>query len=291
MEDELQIIESDDEEVYESENDGESVGSNISSLSSNSNIIIMYDLDDEPRTQMVIPIPISKKKIIQIERIDIEEEEEIQLADTCINCKVNHELLILVQNLTLKINSIENQLKLLIESNNRKSHNNNNIPALNKKMDVLQWLNTYVIPSTSFDDFIEDLIVNMYHFEFLMDYKLTETIQKIIQTNFVRKDDFIYPMFSTVEKSGKVYVYDENDTWELISIEHLSKFVKKIENKLSKICIDWKNRHDKSDSSKLNNKLQSAILKLYNISYTQDTTMNRIRSDLHVQLKSVCKIN
>ena len=90
-------IESDDEDDDASEND--------QSVESNDIIIMMDEMDvkdvNEPTPQMVIP----KKKFIQIERIDIE-EEEIRIMDTCSNCKINHELLILVQNLTLKINAI-----------------------------------------------------------------------------------------------------------------------------------------------------------------------------------------
>ena len=271
--------------------------SDVSSLSSDESdhIIICDEISVKPQPN---PKPASqRKKFIPIERICVEEEEENNAINTCSNCKINYELLILVQNLTLKLNNIENELKELKELSKSKSTSQpqlqHSIPMLNKKTDVLQWLNTYIHPSISFDDFIDELIVNPSHFEFLMEFKLTDTIQKIIQTNIGKKEEFIYPLYSTTEKCGKVYIYTENDTWEVITIDYLTKFVKQIENKLSKICVEWKNKHSKKNNfdNDLNYKCQSAITKLYDISYTQDATMNRIRSDLYTQLKNTCKYN
>ena len=58
-----------------------------------------------------------------------------------------------------------------------------------------------------------------------------------------------------------------------------------MENKLSDRCIEWKNNFN----SEMQEKCQSAILKLYNISYTQDNMMNRVKRDLYSQLKLICK--
>ena len=131
----------------------------------------------------------------------------------------------------------------------------------------------------------------MGHFEFLLEYKLPDIIQKIIQTNIVKNNNIIYPLYASIEKCGKVYVFTEDETWEIITIEYLSKFVKKIENKLSQHCIEWKSRYSGKNNfnSELQERCQNAILKLYNISYTQDTMMNRVRHDLCEQLKIICK--
>jgi hypothetical protein len=237
-----------------------------------------------------------KKKMI-IKQVNIEEEnenenEEISFNHPCENCKINRELLNLVRNLSDKLNNVENELKELKTIMKKKINDTNRttIPPINKK-NVMEWLNNYIIPTMSFDEFVENIVVNMGHFEFLLEYKLSDTIQKIIQTNLVKNDETIYPLYANVEKSGKVYVFTEDETWEVITIEYLSKFVKQIENKLSQHCLEWKNRYSGKNNfnSELQDRCQNAILKLYNISYTQDAMMNRVRYDLCVQLKNVCK--
>jgi hypothetical protein len=228
-----------------------------------------------------------KKKIIQ--KINIEEENEISsFNNPCVNCEINRELLYLVRNLTDKLNNVENEIKELKKI--IKKTNNTTIPPINKK-NVMEWLNNYIVPTMTFDEFIDNIIVNMGHFEFLLEYKLSDTIQKIIQTNIIKNDETVYPLYANVEKSGKVYVFTEDETWEIISIKYLSKFVKQIENKLFQHCLEWKNRYSGKNNfnSELQERCQNAILKLTNISYTQDCMMNRVRYDLCVQLKNVCK--
>jgi chemotaxis protein histidine kinase CheA len=231
----------------------------------------------------------NKKKTI-IQKINIEEEsEQISFINPCSNCEINRELLNLVRNLSDELNDVKNELKELKKMIKIKTTDNIN-PPINKK-NVIEWLNNYIVPTITFDEFIENIIINMGHFEFLLEYKLSDTIQKIIQTNIVKNNNIVYPLYSSIEKSGKVYVFTEDETWEVITIEYLSKFVKHIENKLSRHCIEWKNCHSGKNNfnSELQERCQNAILKLYNISYTQDAMMNRVRYDLCVQLKNVCK--
>ena len=252
-----------------------------------------YDSDDELEFEdevktTTIETKKSKRKTLVIKKVKHDETDN-KLTQSCQNCQINNELLFLVRDLSTKLDYIENELKELKQTMKKKSIAAD-IPPINKK-NVIDWLNNYIVPTMSFDEFIENLNVNMSHFEFLLDYKLTDTIQRIIQANIMKNKDVIYPLYSTIEKSGKVYVFNEDDTWEVITIEHLSKFVKKIENKLYKHCIEWKNCNDGSTNfnSELQDKCQQATLKLSNVSYTQDCMMNRVRYDLCAHLKSVCK--
>lgn len=229
----------------------------------------------------------TRKKNFTIKKINSNSNNQCQ---SCPNCEINTELLYLVRELSRKINTMENDIAEMKQLVKKRGVNQVSVPPMNKK-NVIEWLNNYIIPTITFDEFVENLVVTMGHFEFLLEYKLTDTIQKIIQTNIVKSDDVIYPMYSTTEKSGKVYVFNENETWEVITIEYLSKFVKQIENKLSQHCIELKNRYSGKNNfnSQLQDQCQQAILKLYNISYTQDATMNRVRYDLCVQLKTVIR--
>lgn len=228
----------------------------------------------------------NKKKTI-IQKINIEEEnEEISFINPCSNCEINRELLYLVRNLSDELNDVKNELKELKKM--IKTDNTN--PPINKK-NVMEWLNNYIVPTITFNEFVENIIINMGHFEFLLEYKLSDTIQKIIQTNIVKNNNIVYPLYASTEKSGKVYVFTEDEKWEIITIEHLIKFIKQIENKLSKHSIEWKTIYSGKNNfnSKLQEKCQNAISKIFNISYTQDNMMNRVKHDLCEQLKIVCK--
>lgn len=236
------------------------------------------------------------KKKLSITKIRMDEEEDndnklIINKNSCPNCEVNRELLNVVYELRNKLDDVENELKELKEIVKKKSMcSENSIPPINKK-NVVDWLNNYIVPTMTFDDFVENLVINMGHFEFLLEYKLPDTIQRIIQTNIVKDKNIIYPLFSTIEKSGKVYVFTEDETWDVINIDYLAKFVKRIENKLFQYSIEWKKNNNSKNNfnTELQERCQNAISKLCNISYTQDVMMNRVKHDMCVQLKNVCK--
>lgn len=235
------------------------------------------------------------KKKLSITKIRMDEEEDndnklIINKNHCLN-EVNRELLNVIYELSNKIDNVENELKELKEIVKKKSMcSENSIPPINKK-NVVDWLNNYIVPTMTFDDFVENLVINMGHFEFLLEYKLPDTIQRIIQTNIIKDKNIIYPLFSTIEKSGKVYVFTEDETWDVINIDYLTKFVKQIENKLFQYSIEWKKNNNSKNNfnSELQERCQNAISKLCNISYTQDVMMNRVKHDMCIQLKTVCK--
>ena len=228
--------------------------------------------------------------MVSITKIRIDDSDDKLTNQQCTNCKVNYELLHIVYELSNKLDNVENELKELKEIIKRKTNTTNGIPPINKK-NVVDWLNNYVVPTISFDDFVENLVVNMSHFEFLLEYKLPDTIQRIIQTNIVKNNDVVYPLFSTIEKSGKVYVFTEDEKWDVIDINYLTKFVNQIENKLFQHSIVWKKNNNSKNNfnSELQERCQNAISKICNISYTQDIMMNRVKHDMCIQLKSVCK--
>jgi hypothetical protein len=275
--------------IYDDDEDDEYEENTCAYISSDEDYDSEYKTSSEFKSETKLETK-SKKKLVSITKIRIDDSDDKLTNQHCTNCKVNHELLHIVYELNNKLDNVENELKELKEIIKRKTITTNGIPPINKK-NVVDWLNNYVVPTISFDDFIENLLVNMSHFEFLLEYKLPDTIQRIIQTNIVKNTDIVYPLYSTIEKSGKVYVFTEDDTWDVISIEYLIKFVKQIENKLSQHCIDWKtNNNGKNNfNSESQERCQNAIVKLYNISYTQDTMMNRVKHDMCIQLKSVCK--
>lgn len=289
-EDEDEEYNSNSDDNYDNDNDKDS-DYDYDKSEYKKNISSFYEFKSEPKSVEQKP----KKKLISIKKVHLDDEEDnynkLINKNPCLNCEVNRELLNVIYELSNKLDNVENELKELKEIVKKKSIcSENSIPPINKK-NVVDWLNNYIVPTISFDDFVENLVVNMGHFEFLLEYKLPDTIQRIIQTNIIKDKNVIYPLYSTIEKSGKVYVFTEDETWDVINIDYLTKFVKQIENKLFQHSIEWKKNNNSKNNfnSELQERCQNAISKLCNISYTQDVMMNRVKHDMCVQLKTVCK--
>jgi hypothetical protein len=296
-EDEDEEYNSNSDDNYDNDNDKDS-DYDYDKSEYKKNISSFYEFKSEPKSEAKSePKSVEqkpKKKLISIKKVHLDDEEDdnkLINKNPCLNCEVNRELLNVIYELSNKLDNVENELKELKEIVKKKSIcSENSIPPINKK-NVVDWLNNYIVPTISFDDFVENLVVNMGHFEFLLEYKLPDTIQRIIQTNIIKDKNVIYPLYSTIEKSGKVYVFTEDETWDVINIDYLTKFVKQIENKLFQHSIEWKKNNNSKNNfnNELQERCQNAISKLCNISYTQDVMMNRVKHDMCVQLKTVCK--
>jgi hypothetical protein len=283
---------SDEEKEFESNDDDDDININI---------------NDEISEYSESEIDKNENEIKEINENELKEiNDSEKLIVSCSNCKINDELLTIIKNMDNKITNLENMIICLMSQNknmnefedkkklskntpnkliNEDENEYNEIPELTKKTNILEWLNLYIRPFQSFEQFIQNIDVRISHFECLTEYKISDVVQKIIQLNFPKKlDKKIYPFYSTSIKSGKVYVYTDKDDWELISLDYLCKFVNVIQNKLYKLCIQYQTKYCSKEGIE---KAQFAISKLSSIKYTQDTFMNRVRADLHDHLRTI----
>jgi hypothetical protein len=76
-----------------------------------------------------------------------------------------------------------------------------------------------------------------------------------------------------------------------MEITEMAKFLKKIQNKFLEELTNWKkkNQDKMDDSDKISENFNKAIIKLMNISFTQDATMSRIKSGFYNYLKADLK--
>ncbi len=242
---------------------------------------------------------VPRQKIIQMSRVNVDDEEIEPEKTIEINKRHYYELVSLIKNLNNKLTNVENELKEIKQLVGKKNltsfgecsiNNKGKFRTSSTKVDVLSWLNDDIIPTEMFDEFVQNLKVTMSNFEFLMDYKLNDAYQKIIQQNITKKENFIYPIYSSTDKANKVYVYNDDGQWVVIGIEHLSAIVKKIQQELTKQSFIWKSKNKNNDAEH-EVLCQQAIKKNSSITFTQDCFMNRIRYDLRIQMQIVCKYN
>ena len=195
----------------------------------------------------------------------------------------NHEQLVkIVHQLAFKYAQMEEKLENMQKWVDRKK----------KKINVVEWLNKNVKPTVAFLEWISTFInIQRNHFEYLMENNLFQTIQFAFEYNLSKEDDeFIYPIKCFSQKNNVFYIY-ENDTWKQMETTEMAKFLKKIQNKFLEELTSWKkeNQDKIDDSDKISENFNKAIIKLMNISFTQDATMSRMKNSLYNYLKTDLK--
>ena len=212
-------------------------------------------------------------------------EREKQIDEEELDDVPNHlELVKIVMNLTQKCTQLESQVEQMKKWIDRKK----------KKINVVRWLNTNVNASFSFSEF-----VNMYlelderHLMNIMDKKLFEFVYFVYDTN-MSKSDIVYPIKSFTEKNNYIYISekleDGGSSWKPLELDDFKLLLKIIQNKMITIFLNWKTSNsDKMSDRRIEDKYNKGIIKLMNISFNQDSTMSRMKTDLYNYVKTDLK--
>ena len=193
------------------------------------------------------------------------------------------ELVKIVQELTFKIIKMEEKMQEMQKWVNKKK----------SKLNVIAWLNTNVAPTIGFLEWINtSFIVLPEHFEKLMEHNLFYTIQYVFEYNLQKKDDFIYPIRCFVEKTGAFYIGenkpDGTSMWKQLEFPDMILILKVFHNRMIREITKWKldNQHNLVDDSKMSDIFNKAVIKLMNLSFTQDANLSRIKNGLYNYLKT-----
>jgi hypothetical protein len=194
----------------------------------------------------------------------------------------NHDQLVkIVQELTFKLIKMENKMEEMQKWVEKKK----------KKLNVVLWLNTNVVPTIGFLELINtSFVVTQEHFKNLMENNLFHTIQQVFESNFSKKDDFVYPIRCFVEKPGVFYIsekkLDGTAEWRQLELPDMILILKIFHNRMIKELTKWKlENQDKFDDSKLSDVFNKAVIKLMNLTFTQDANLSRIKNSLYNYLK------
>jgi len=218
-----------------------------------------------------------KLKTKREKQIDIEELADIP----------NHaDLVKIVQELTLKQIKMEERLENMQKWVEKKK----------RKLDVITWLNTNVIPTIGFLEWVTSSVcVLPEHFESLMENNLYKTIQQIFEYNLPETNSFIYPIKCFSEKTNIFYIcekkVDGTPEWKQMLLTDMIMLLKNIQNKMIRETTKWKSKNECKfdDNIKISELFNKAVIKLMSISFSQDSTMSRIRNGLYNYLKSDLK--
>ena len=217
----------------------------------------------------------------------LKSKREIEIAIEEANDVPTHSQLVkIVQELTSKMIKMEEKMEEMQKW----------VAIKKKKLNVIDWLNKTMIPTIGFLEWINiSFVVKPEHFETLMDNSLFYTIQQVFEYNLCEKGDFIYPIKCFSEKQGNFYICEKKEDgspeWKQLLLTDMILILKTLQNRMIKELTKWKtlNQSKFDDNDKISELFNKAIIKLMNISFTQDATLSRIKNGLFNYLKTDLK--
>jgi len=175
-----------------------------------------------------------------------------------------------------------------------------------KKVDVISWLNTNVRPTCGFLEWINSIVtVESSHFLQLLKPETTifECLFEVFTYN-LDKRDFICPLTCFVQKNGVFYICEPDPSvndpsvndpsvntdayaWREMELQDFVLLLKKVQKKLIGELSDWRKDNHKlfCDNDKIADQFNKAVIKLMNITFTQDANMSKIKNGLFHYLK------
>lgn len=205
-------------------------------------------------------------------RIDKEEEQDVPSYWQLVN---------IVQELTLRQEKMETQLRDLHKWTQKTK----------RKMNIMEWLNETIVPSTDFYGWINQLQILEHHFTCLMEKNSVEIFRQIIEDYLPKESSYInMPIQSFSQKNNVIYVYDKEKKWIEMTWDIFIKLLQNIQTLLLKALAAWKEQHkhellEKDHLSILYNKM---IIKLMNVQFSKNvhsSAATKIQSQLYIYLK------
>ena len=228
---------------------------------------------------------LEKHKILCEFKMKTQREHQIEIEELS-DIPSHYQLVKIVQELSFKLTKMEEIMEQMQKWVERKK----------RKLNVMLWLNNNIIPTIGFLEWANTFIfVKQEHFENLMENTLFNSIQKVFEDNLAEKTDFIYPIRCFIQKPGVFYVCDKKEDgspeWRQLLLSDMILLLKTIQNSMIKELTKWKteNQYKFDENDKISILFNKAIIKLMNISFTQDSNLSRIKNSLYNFLKTDLK--
>lgn len=196
------------------------------------------------------------------------------------------ELVKIVQECVLKMTKMEEKMEEMKKWVEKKK----------RKLNVTNWLNTTVFSTIGFLEWVNTLLtVNSLHFETLMESSLVYTIQQVFEYNLVERKDFVYPISCFTEKPGVFYICEKKEDgspeWRQLEMSGMVLLLKTIQNHMIKELSRWKceNQYKFDENEHSSITFNKAIIKLMNLTFSQDSTMSKIKNGLYMYLRTDLK--
>ena len=194
------------------------------------------------------------------------------------------QLVKIVQELSIKYVKMEEKMGEMQQYIDRKK----------KKVNVIGWLNAHVRPTTGYIEWANSIVsVEPSHFLYLLRPETTifEMLHEVFAYN-LEKCDFICPLTCFAQKNGVFYICEPEPNgllcaWRELELEDFVLLLKQIQKKMIGELSDWRKENQKLfyDNDKIADQFNKAVIKLMNITFTQDANMSKIKNSLYHYLK------
>ena len=190
--------------------------------------------------------------------------------------------------LALKYNKLEEKVELM----------NKWVDKTKKKINVLDWLNnsSNLKPELIFDNLADSLIIIESDLDLLFNSDFYDTLNEIFIRNIYNKDGTEIPLFSFIQKTNTIYVYNRDIStlelgWIELSREKLIYFMNKVHFKIVKALSEWNKKNiDKINSSdKMAEIYTKAKIKLMGIDFKHEQTLSKVRLGIYNKMKKDMK--
>ena len=128
-----------------------------------------------------------------------------------------------------------------------------------------------------------------------MENTIFYTIQQIFEEILLENTDFIYPIACFSQKNGIFYIcekqVDGSPEWRKLIVDDMILILNTIKKNITKELTKWKltNQHKFDDDNKLSILFNKSVIKLMNISFSQNNNLSRIKNGLYNYLKKDLK--
>ena len=190
--------------------------------------------------------------------------------------------------LALKYNKLEEKVELM----------NKWVDKTKKKINVLDWLNTSsnLKPELIFDNLADSISILDSDVDLLFNSDFYDVLTEIFIRNIYNKDGAEIPLFSFIQKTNTIYVYNRDITtlelgWIELSREKLIYFLNKFHFKIVKCLTEWnKKNSDKLNSSdKMAEIYTKAKIKVMGIDFKHDQTLSKVKFSIYNKMKKDMK--
>jgi hypothetical protein len=220
----------------------------------------------------------------------------------------HHQLFLIVQELVLKNKQLETKVAELQKWADKKK----------KKINVIMWLETNVLPQQTYTHIISSLVVTREDLKMLMSNSgALPMIIGILRKTFSQQQQHLLPIYSFDQKVNTFYIYDlaeaeteaetateaeteaetatetkttkaTNPSWQLFSTKLLTKLMNKIYYKVLVELNEWQNENEKSirEIDSVGILYSKTMTKLMSTDFTPESKLlSKIKTEFYNYLK------
>lgn len=184
----------------------------------------------------------------------------------------------IIQELAIKYKNMEHRLNDMQKWVDKKK----------KKLNVIQWLNNNIEPTTNIQSWIQSIQVTEEHIEILIEHNMIKTINAILKNNLSSSSQ--NQLYCVIQKANLFYSYNsKEDKWKHFSTEEFIIMLKRIHSKILAALCEWydKNVEKINQSDKMQILYNKTMIKLMGANFTQESQiLSKIRSELYNHLKT-----